>query len=69
MAPALRVLLAGVLFASGGALLKACEFPSLQRAALRALFAAVTLFAVLPQCRRWPDRRIALLLIDRKSVV
>ncbi|MEZ6036160.1 MAG: DMT family transporter [Planctomycetota bacterium] len=62
MPPALRVLLAGALFATGGALIKACEFPSLQRAGLRALFAAMTLFAVLPSCRRWPDRRMLRLL-------
>ena len=43
MPPALRVVCAGALFATGGALIKACELPSLQRAGLRALFAAATL--------------------------
>jgi len=62
MSPTLRVLLAGVLFATGGALIKACGFPSLQRAGLRSAVAAVTLFALLPQCRRWPDRRMLRLL-------
>jgi drug/metabolite transporter, DME family len=52
--PALRLLLTAALFASGGALLKLCEFPSLQRAGLRAGIAALTVFALLPAARRWP---------------
>lgn len=63
MAPTLRVLLAGALFASGGALLKCCDFPSLQRAGLRAGIAAVTLFALLPEARRWPDARVLRLVL------
>ena len=54
----LRVLIAGALFATGGALIKSCEMPSLQRAGLRALFAAVTIFALMPQTRRLPGRRV-----------
>ncbi len=61
MPPALRVVCAGALFATGGALIKACELPSLQRAGLRALFAAATLFVLLPEARRRPDRRMLLL--------
>jgi drug/metabolite transporter, DME family len=57
-----RILLAGALFATGGALIKSCELPSLQRAALRAFAAAITIFALLPAARRWPDRRILALL-------
>jgi drug/metabolite transporter, DME family len=53
-----RVLLAGLLFATGGALIKSCEFPSLQRAGLRALVAAVTIFVLLPAARRRLDARI-----------
>jgi drug/metabolite transporter (DMT)-like permease len=59
----IRLLLAGVLFSLGGALIKACTFPSLQRAGLRSLIAAITLFLLLPEARRLPDRRIALLLL------
>lgn len=59
----LRVLLAGALFATGGALIKSCEFPSLQRAALRAVIAAITIFALLPEARRWPTRGTMLLAL------
>jgi len=52
------VLLAGALFATGGALIKSCGFPSLQRSGLRALFAAVAIFVMLPASRRWPDRHV-----------
>lgn len=62
MRPELRVLLAGCLFASGGALLKSCDFPSLQRAGLRAAIAAVAVFALLPEARCWPNARILRLL-------
>jgi drug/metabolite transporter (DMT)-like permease len=61
--PTLRVLLAGALFASGGALLKSCDFPSLQRAGLRAGIAALALFVLLPQARRWPNARILRLVL------
>lgn len=61
--PSLRVLLAGALFASGGALLKSCDFPSLQRAGLRAGIAAVTLFVLLPSARRRPDARVLRLVL------
>ncbi len=56
--PAFRVLLAGALFATGGALIKSCDYPSLQRAGMRACIAALTIFVLLPQARRWPNRRI-----------
>jgi drug/metabolite transporter, DME family len=56
--PAFRLLLTAALFASGGALLKACDFPALQRAGLRAALAAVTIFALLPEARRWPNARM-----------
>ncbi|MBX3463175.1 MAG: DMT family transporter [Planctomycetes bacterium] len=63
MPPSLRVLLAGAMFASGGALLKSCDFPSLQRAGLRAGIAALVLFALLPAARRRPDRRVLRLVL------
>ncbi len=63
MSPVLRVLLTGILFATGGAMIKSCDFPSLERAALRAAIAAVTIFALLPQTRRWPTRGTMLLLL------
>lgn len=52
------ILLTGALFATGGALIKSCDYPSLQRAGMRALIAAVTIFALLPEARRWPNLRI-----------
>ena len=61
MPPSLRILLAGSLFALGGALLKSCDFPSLQRAGIRAAVASTTIFLLLPAARMWPDRRILLL--------
>ncbi|MFK7739904.1 MAG: DMT family transporter [Planctomycetota bacterium] len=62
MSMAMRVVLAGVLFATGGALIKSCEMPSLQRAGVRALFAACTLFALLPEARQRPSRAVWLLI-------
>ncbi|MCR9244940.1 MAG: EamA family transporter [bacterium] len=59
----MRLLLAGALFATGGALIKSCDFPSLQRAGLRALIAAITLFALLPDARRRPGRSTWLLAL------
>jgi len=56
--PGLQLLLTGVLFASGGAMLKLCEFPSLQRAGLRAAIAAIALFSLLPEARRRPTWRM-----------
>lgn len=61
MPPQLRVLMAGALFATGGALLKSCDFPSLQRAGLRSLLAAFVILVLLPEARRWPTRRMLLL--------
>lgn len=55
-------MLTAALFASGGALLKACDFPSLQRAGVRAAIAAMTIFVLLPEARRWPNARILRLL-------
>ena len=63
MPPTVAVLIAGALFATGGAVIKSCELPSLQRAGLRALIAAITLFALLPAARRWPTRRTMLLVL------
>jgi len=57
-----RVLLAGALFATGGVLIKSCDFPSLQRAGLRAAVAAITLFVLLPAARRWPTWRMLVLV-------
>jgi DME family drug/metabolite transporter len=56
--PAFRLLLTAALFASGGALLKACDFPALQRAGMRGALAAAVIFALLPEARRWPNARI-----------
>ncbi|MFM1872568.1 MAG: hypothetical protein RL398_1990 [Planctomycetota bacterium] len=56
------MLCAGILFATGGALIKSCEYPSLQRAALRGAVAAVTLFLLLPEARRLPPMRVWALL-------
>ncbi|MFT4515629.1 MAG: DME family drug/metabolite transporter [Planctomycetota bacterium] len=62
MAPALRILVAGALFATGGALVKACEFPSAQSAAVRALVGAITIFALMPEARVRPTRRVLVLI-------
>ena len=63
MPPHVRLLLAGSLFATGGALLKLCGFPSLERAGVRAIFAALTLFVLLPPARRWPSWRVWPLMV------
>ncbi len=55
MSPHLRLLAAGILFSLGGALIKVCTFPALERAGLRSLVAAATLFLLLPEARRWPS--------------
>lgn len=60
--PALRVLCAGALFATGGSLIKLLTMPSLQRAGARALLAALVIFTLLPQARRLPNARILLLV-------
>jgi drug/metabolite transporter (DMT)-like permease len=62
MRPHLRLLLTGALFSTGGALIKSCSFPALQRAGLRSAIAAVALFVLLPEARRLPSRRALLLL-------
>lgn len=54
MSPHLRLLAAGLLFSLGGALIKVCTFPSLERAGLRSLIAAAVLFLLLPEARRRP---------------
>lgn len=57
------MLLAGALFSLGGALIKSCSFPSLERAGLRAAIAALALFLMLPAARRWPSRRALWLML------
>jgi DME family drug/metabolite transporter len=61
--PQTRILLAGMLFATAGAFLKNGDFPSLQRAGVRAVIAAVTMFLLLPEARRRPDRATMLLAL------
>ncbi|MFO1076929.1 MAG: DMT family transporter [Planctomycetota bacterium] len=63
MPPALRVLLAGALFSTGGAFIKLCDFPSLQRAGVRSALAALAIFVLLPAARRLPSRRVLLLTV------
>ena len=60
--PQLRLLAAGALFSLGGALIKSCDFPALERSGLRSAIAALTLFLLLPEARRLPGRRALLLL-------
>jgi drug/metabolite transporter (DMT)-like permease len=62
MRPHLRLLLTGALFSTGGALIKSCSFPALQRAGVRSAIAALLLFVLLPEARRLPSRRTLLLL-------
>jgi drug/metabolite transporter, DME family len=61
--PQTRILLAGMLFATAGAFLKNGDFPSLQRAGVRAAIAAVTMFLLLPEARRRPDRGTLLMAL------
>lgn len=63
MPPALRVLIAGALFSTGGALIKNCAFPSLERAGIRAAIAGLVIFALLPAARRRPSRAVLWLAI------
>jgi drug/metabolite transporter (DMT)-like permease len=58
MRPVVRLMLTAALFASGGALLKACSFPALQRAGVRAAIAAIAIFVLLPEARRLPTARM-----------
>jgi drug/metabolite transporter (DMT)-like permease len=60
--PPVRLLAAGALFSLGGALIKSCQFPALERSGLRSAIAAVALFLFLPEARRWPSARALLLL-------
>lgn len=50
--PELMILGAAVLFSTGGAAFKLCSFSAMHVAGLRALVAALLLFAVMPQSRR-----------------
>jgi drug/metabolite transporter (DMT)-like permease len=61
--PRLAILVTGVCFSLGGALIKLCSFPSLERAGLRAAIAALTLFVLLPEARRRPNARILALAL------
>jgi DME family drug/metabolite transporter len=61
--PRLAILLTGACFSLGGALIKLCTFPSLERAGLRAAIAALTLFALLPEARRRPNARVLALAL------
>jgi DME family drug/metabolite transporter len=61
--PRLAILLTGACFSLGGALIKLCTFPSLERAGLRAAIAALTLFALLPEARRRPNLRVLALAL------
>lgn len=58
VSPALRLLLVGLLFATGGSLIKLMALPSLQRAGTRAAIAAAVIFLLLPEARRWPNARM-----------
>lgn len=60
--PQVRLLAAGALFALGGALIKSCDFPALERSGLRSAIAAATLFLLLPEARRLPGKRALVLL-------
>lgn len=59
--PELSILMAAVLFSTGGAAIKGCSFGPTHVAGLRALVAAMLLFALLPASRRLPARALPLL--------
>lgn len=63
LAPRIRILLAGICFSSGGAIIKLCSFPALERVGVRAIIAALTLFLLLPEARRRPNLRMLLLAV------
>ncbi len=62
MRPELRLLLAGALFSSGGAIIKGCAFSALHIAGLRAAVVALVILLLLPQSRRLNPRAALLLL-------
>lgn len=62
MRPELRLLLAGTLFSSGGAIIKGCAFSALHIAGLRAAVVALVILLLLPQSRRLNPRAALLLL-------
>lgn len=54
------MLLAALLFSTGGAAIKACSLPGWQVASLRSAIAAATLLLILPEARgRWSGRAVA----------
>lgn len=55
-------MLTGLLFATGGAAIKACTLPGPQISAMRAVVAALTLFLLLPEARRMPSWRVLLVM-------
>lgn len=52
----LQILIAGLLFATGGAAVKSCSFGAWQVAGLRSAIAAVVVLIAVPESRRWPSR-------------
>ena len=59
MSPRSKIVVAAVLFSTGGAAIKWCGFPAWQLAAFRAAFALITILIVLPDARRaWTWRTV-----------
>src|SRR2546423_11930611 len=59
MSPRSKIVVAAVLFSTGGAAIKWCGFTAWQLAAFRAAFALITILIVLPDARRaWTWRTV-----------
>src|SRR5947199_5867586 len=59
MSPRSKIIVAAVLFSSGGAAIKFCSFGAWQLAAFRAALAMLTILALLPEARRgWSWRTV-----------
>src|SRR3989449_7171628 len=59
MSPRSKIIVAAILFSSGGAAIKFCSFGAWQLAAFRAAFAMLTILVLLPESRRgWSWRTV-----------
>lgn len=61
--PRLLLLVAGLLFSTGGAAIKACSFSGWQVASMRSLVAAVTILLLIPSSRRGWNGRVLLVAL------
>src|SRR5258706_14923812 len=70
MSPRSKIILAAVLFSSGGAAIKWCSFGAWQLAACRAALAMLTILILLPEARRgWGWRTIVVGFADAATTL